>query len=82
MKGQQIRKRRLSVATLLLIYASSKTGYVCIVSEGTGEDGLLAWPDTVLQEEMGPSGITHSFLSRTYTILGIEVCCLACSAPC
>lgn len=64
-KGQSIWKRRLSVATLLVIYASSKTGYVCIVSEGPGENSLPAWPDTGLQEEMGLSGITHSFLPRT-----------------
>lgn len=33
---------------LLIIYKGNKTGYVCIVSEGTGESGLLAWPDTGL----------------------------------
>lgn len=66
---------------IIIIYANSKTVCVCIVSEGTGENGLLAWPETVLQEETWPPGITHSFLSRTYTVLGTEVCCPACSAP-
>lgn len=66
---------------LLIIYAGSKTECVCIVSEGTGENSLVAWPDMGLREEAGPSGITHSLLSRMYTVLGTEVCFPARSVP-
>lgn len=35
----------------------------------------------VLWEEAGPPGITHSLLSRIYTVLGTEVCFPACPVP-